>query len=116
MKAAKQREDQMKRFRDKIKKAAEEKRKKKEKQKENKFIMKKITLKKQKQAKQWLAEIKAKRKFAEEAKILKVVPNNFFNNCSNNSWFFCHIFVNLFIFNLIIIHIILTIAKRWNET
>lgn len=49
-----------------MKKAAEEKKKKEEKQKEE-------TLKKQKQTELKLAEINAKRKQVEEAKILKMV-------------------------------------------
>lgn len=49
-----------------MKKAAEEKKKKEEKQKEE-------TLKKQKQAELKLAEINAKRKQVEEAKMLKMV-------------------------------------------
>lgn len=49
-----------------MKKAAEEKKKKEEKQKEE-------TIKKQKQAELKLAEINAKRKQVEEAKMLKMV-------------------------------------------
>lgn len=65
IKVAKQREEQLKRVEEKIKKAAEEKKKKEEKQKEE-------TLKKQKQTELKLAEINAKRKQVEEAKMLKM--------------------------------------------
>ncbi|XP_022169640.1 inner centromere protein-like [Myzus persicae] len=72
LRAAKHREDQMKRAEEKIKKTAEENRKKEEKQKEKEMMMKEEALKKQKLAELRLAEINAKRKLAEEAKHLKI--------------------------------------------
>lgn len=72
LRAAKHREEQMRRAEERIKKTAEEKRKKEEKQKEKETMMKEEALKKQKLAEQRLAEINAKRKLAEEAKHLKI--------------------------------------------
>ncbi|XP_029343527.1 inner centromere protein isoform X1 [Acyrthosiphon pisum] len=72
LRAAKHREEQMKRAEEKLKKTAEEKRKKEEKQKEKETMMKEEALKKQKLAELRLAEINAKRKLAEEAKHLKI--------------------------------------------
>ncbi|XP_025207670.1 inner centromere protein-like [Melanaphis sacchari] len=72
LRAAKHREEQMRRVEERVKKAAEEKRKKEEKQKEKELMMKEEALKKQKLAELRLAEINAKRKLAEEAKHLKM--------------------------------------------
>ncbi|CAH1709420.1 unnamed protein product [Aphis gossypii] len=72
LRAAKHREEQMRRVEERVKKAAEEKRKKEEKQKEKEIMMKEEALKKQKLAELRLAEINAKRKLAEEAKHLKM--------------------------------------------
>lgn len=73
LKAAKQREEHMKRAEEKIKKAAAEKKLKEEKQKLKEIMMKEEMLEKKRLAEQRLAEINAKRKQADEAKLLKLV-------------------------------------------
>ncbi|XP_050438719.1 inner centromere protein A isoform X1 [Adelges cooleyi] len=72
IKAAKQREEQIKLNQEKINKKAEEKRKKDEKLKEKELILKAEHLKKLKQAELRKAEIIAKKKLAEEANLLKI--------------------------------------------
>ncbi|XP_050538926.1 inner centromere protein-like [Daktulosphaira vitifoliae] len=72
LKVIKQREEQIKRAEEKMKKIAEEKKRKEDKQKEKELKMKEEALKKQKQTEIRLAEINAKRKRAEEAKLMKL--------------------------------------------
>ncbi|XP_050423080.1 inner centromere protein A-like isoform X2 [Adelges cooleyi] len=72
LKVAKQREEQFKRIEEKLKKAAEDKKIKEEKQREKELLIKERALQKQKQAELRLAEINAKRKQAEELKLMKL--------------------------------------------
>lgn len=85
----------MKRVEEKIKKAAEEKKIKEEKQKLKEITMKEEMLKKHKLAELRLAEINAKRKQADEAKLLKlVIQLMFLYFCLNIiifSMFFCYL-------------------------